>query len=77
MKETVLIKHALQGIYTLHGQLQILQKYLKTFQKVFIHLVEISAPSGYEIADKMYVNISSNNGNFSIKMLTMKLKRTD
>lgn len=37
-------------------------------------LVEISAPSGYEVADKEYVNITSNNGNFSIKMVDHEIE---
>lgn len=37
-------------------------------------LVEISAPSGYEIADKMYVNISSNSGTFKVEMVDYEIE---
>ena len=37
-------------------------------------LVEVSAPAGYEIADKKYVNIKSNNGSFSIEMVDHKIE---
>ena len=37
-------------------------------------LVEIEAPSGYEIADKMYVNISSNSGTFKVEMVDYEIE---
>lgn len=49
-------------------------KVFENIPKGIYTLVEISAPSGYEIADKMYVNISSNNGNFSIKMVDYEIE---
>ncbi|UKI28957.1 MAG: hypothetical protein L6V78_00860 [Clostridium sp.] len=47
---------------------------MKTFQKGIYTLVEISAPSGYEIADKMYVNISSNSGTFKVEMVDYEIE---
>ena len=49
-------------------------KVFENIPKGIYTLVEISAPSGYEIADKMYVNISSNSGTFKVEMVDYEIE---
>ena len=49
-------------------------KVFKNIPKGEYTLVELSAPAGYEIADKMRVNITSNSGSFSVEMVDYEIE---